>query len=110
MRENRTCGSEGGEAKAFPTPIQRRDGTASVPLASGGDARSALREVWRRRKGGRGRPRSQRRDGTASVPLASGGDVRSAPREVRRGRNGRARTPAIPAARWDRERPARKRR
>src|SRR5690625_3570596 len=21
MRENRTCGSEGGEAKAFPTPI-----------------------------------------------------------------------------------------
>lgn len=22
MRENRTCGSEGGEAKAFPTPIR----------------------------------------------------------------------------------------
>jgi len=24
MRENRPCGSEGGEAKAFPTPIQGR--------------------------------------------------------------------------------------
>lgn len=24
MRENRTCGSEGGEAKAFPTPIMLR--------------------------------------------------------------------------------------
>src|SRR5690625_2024328 len=26
MRENRTCGSEGGEAKAFPTPIIGRRG------------------------------------------------------------------------------------
>lgn len=32
MRENRTCGSEGGEAKAFPTPIR-----ASCPW------------LWRRR-------------------------------------------------------------
>ena len=24
MRENRTYGSEGGEARAFPTPIRRR--------------------------------------------------------------------------------------
>jgi len=27
MRENRTYGSEGGEAKAFPTPISRGDTT-----------------------------------------------------------------------------------
>ena len=27
MRENRTYGSEGGEAKAFPTPIRAPHGT-----------------------------------------------------------------------------------
>ncbi len=30
MRENRTCGSEGGEAKAFPTPIIKTKMTASI--------------------------------------------------------------------------------
>jgi hypothetical protein len=34
MRENRTYGSEGGEAKAFPTPIE-----ANVPQA-------AARRTW----------------------------------------------------------------
>ena len=30
MRENRPCGSEGGEARAFPTPMCAREGAQSV--------------------------------------------------------------------------------
>jgi hypothetical protein len=33
MRENRPCGSEGGEAKAFPTPITRFCGALRVGTA-----------------------------------------------------------------------------
>jgi hypothetical protein len=38
MRENRTYGSEGGEAQAFPTPIRRRFAAS--------DARSAIILFW----------------------------------------------------------------
>ena len=37
MRENRTYGSEGGEAKAFPTPISRGDTTRRPPAQKPGD-------------------------------------------------------------------------
>jgi hypothetical protein len=49
MRENRPYGSEGGEAKAFPTPITMRAAIAKVyPMgsAAGAIAVRARYTVW----------------------------------------------------------------
>ena len=39
MRENRTYGSEGGEAKAFPTPIRTRHARPSLDARFGCDSK-----------------------------------------------------------------------
>ena len=53
MRENRTCGSEGGEGKPFPTPIRVVSSASTVSLGLGAGWIATLASLLRNDDGGR---------------------------------------------------------